>query len=134
MQWLNQHVNCCIGGSKTEKIHKLCLDNAGETKKLELRLKSVAWKNPVVITYTARDTPQQNLLVEVGFYALVNKAHATMHHASLHMEMWYQLSGGIFTTVTLLGGLTVIDLNGECTMCYNHFLVKHQVLLIICTL
>ena len=44
-------------------------------------------KNPGVIECTARDTPQQNLPVEVGFYALVNKAHATMHHANLPMEM-----------------------------------------------
>ena len=65
------------------------MDDAGENKKLELRLKSVAWKNPVVIKYTARDTPQQNSLVEVAFYTLVNKAHATMHHMNLPMEMKY---------------------------------------------
>ena len=58
-------------------------------KKLELRLKRVAWKSPVVIEYTARDTPQQNSPVGVGFYALVNKAHPTMHHANLQMEMKY---------------------------------------------
>ena len=50
------------------------MDNAGENKKLELRLKSVAWKNPVVIEPTTRDTPQQNSPVEVAFYALANKA------------------------------------------------------------
>ena len=71
------------------KIHKLHMDNAGENKKLELRLKSVAWKSPVVIEYTARYTPQQNSPVGVGFYALVNKAHLTTHHANLQMEMKY---------------------------------------------
>ena len=50
------------------------------TKKLGLRLESVDWKNPVVIEYTARDTPKQNSPVEVAFYALANKGHATMHH------------------------------------------------------
>ena len=49
-------------------------------------------EKPSGIEYTASDIPQQNLLVEVGFYALANKAHTTMHHASLPMEMWYQLS------------------------------------------
>ena len=39
--------------------------------------------------YTARDTRQQNLSVEVGFYALANKAHAAMHRANLPMEMQY---------------------------------------------
>ena len=54
------------------------MDNAGNNKKLELRLKSVAWKSPVVIEYTTRDTTQQNSPVEVVFYALANKACATM--------------------------------------------------------
>ena len=41
-------------------ISKLRMDNAGENKKLVLRLQSADWKNPVVIESTARDTPQQN--------------------------------------------------------------------------
>ena len=65
------------------------MDNVGENKKLELRLKSVAWKNPVVIEYTARDMPQQNYPVEVVVYALANKACATMHHMNLPMEKKY---------------------------------------------
>ena len=98
-----------------QKIHKLCMDNAGDTEKLELRLKVlVVWKNPVVIEYTARDTPQQNSPVEVAFYALASKAHATMHHTN-------QLFGEIFTTVTMLDGLTIIELSGKCATCYKHF-------------
>ena len=65
------------------------MDNAGENKNLESRLKSAAWKIPVGIEYTARHTPQQNMPVEVSFYALANKTHAIMHHANLTMEMWY---------------------------------------------
>ena len=89
MQWLNQHVNCLHWWMQNgQKIHELSMDNAGENEKLESKLKSVAWKNPVVIEYTTRDIPQQNLLVEVVSYALANKAHATMHHVNLPMEMW----------------------------------------------
>ena len=104
-----------------KKIHKLHMDNAGENKKLELRSKGVVWKNPVVTEYTARGTPKQNSPVEVGFYALANKAHATMHHVNLPMEMQYRLFGESFTTVTLLDGLTVIEWNGKHTSQYNHF-------------
>ena len=75
----------------------------------------------MAIKYTPRDT-LQNLPVEVGFYALVNKACATMHHTNLPMEMWYHLFGEIFTTVTFLNGLTVIELDGKHTLCYEHFL------------
>ena len=55
-------------------IKKLRMDNAGENIALEKRLKSESWKNPVEIEYTARDTPQQNSMTEVAFYALANKA------------------------------------------------------------
>ena len=47
-------------------IKKLRMDNAGENIALEKRLKSEAWKIPVEIEYTARDTPQQNSLAEVA--------------------------------------------------------------------
>ena len=43
-------------------------------------------KNPVVVEYTAMDTPQQNSPVKV---ALANKAPATMHHTNLSMKMPY---------------------------------------------
>ena len=72
-----------------QKIQKLHMDNAGKNKKLKSRLQSAAWKTTVVIEYTARDTPQQNSPVEVAFYALANRACATMHHMNLPMEMRY---------------------------------------------
>ena len=55
-------------------IKKLRMDNAGENIALEKRLKSESWKKTVKIEFKARDTPQQNSLVEVAFYALANKA------------------------------------------------------------
>ena len=85
---------------------------------------------------TLLGTPQQNSSVEVAFYALTNKVCATMHHANhanLPMEMWYQLFGEIFTTVTLLDGLTVIESNGKSTSRYDHFLEKLHGLREICT-
>ena len=64
--------------------------------------------------YTTRDTLQQNSPVEVGFYDLVNKVHATMHHVNLLMEMLYHLFGENFTTASFLNRLTVIELDGKC--------------------
>ena len=81
-------------------IKKLRMDNAGENIALEKRLKSESWKNPVEVEYTARDTPQQNSVAEVAFYALANKARAAMHQANLPMEMRFRLFGEIFTTIT----------------------------------
>ena len=104
-------------------ISKLQMDNAGENKKLASRLQSAAWKILVEIEYSARHTPQQNSPVEVAFYTLTNKVRTTMHHANLPMEMWYQLLGESFATVTLLDGLTVIELHGKGT---SIFLEKLQ--------
>ena len=107
-------------------ISKLQMDNAGENKKLAMQLQSSSWNNPVMVEYTARDTLQQNSLVEVAFYALANKVCATMHHANLPMEMRCCLFGEIFTTVTLLDVLTVIKWNGKCTNRYEHFFGELQ--------
>ncbi len=49
-------------------------DNAGEKTKLEKRLHSADWKLPVKMEYTAANTPQQNVLVEVKFTYLALKA------------------------------------------------------------
>ena len=94
-------------------ISKLRMNNAGKNKKLASRLESADWKDPVVIEYTTRDTPQQNSPVEVAFYALAYKAHITMHHANLPMEIWYQLFGEIFTRV--------IEISGKHASWYEHF-------------
>ena len=44
-----------------------------------------------------------------------------MHHANLPMEMSHQLYGEIFTIVTMLDGLTIIELSGKHAMHYKHF-------------
>ena len=72
-------------------IKKLRMDHARENIALEKRLKSESLKNPVEVDYTARDTPQQNSMAEVAFYALANKAQAAMHDANLPMEVRFQL-------------------------------------------
>jgi hypothetical protein len=60
-----------------EKLHQMTqmkmgpmylrMDNAGENKSLADRMKHKDWKLPIVVEWTARDTPQQNSPVEVGF-------------------------------------------------------------------
>ena len=44
-----------------------------------------------------------------------------MHHANLPIEMWYHLFGEIFTTVTLLDSLTVIEINKNVCHSTNIF-------------
>jgi hypothetical protein len=48
-------------------VQRLCMDNSGENKDLAVQLKSKEWQHPVKIEFTARNTPQQNSLVETAF-------------------------------------------------------------------
>ena len=63
-------------------------------------------------------------MAEVAFYALANKARAAMHHANLPMEMRFRLFGEIFTTITLLDGLTIIEVDGLKQSWYEHIFKK----------
>lgn len=53
-------------------VQHLWMDNAGENKLLDKCLHSKDWKLNIVVEYTARATPQQNSLAEVGFAAIAN--------------------------------------------------------------
>jgi hypothetical protein len=88
------------------------LDNAGENKSLQTRAHSASWKLPIEFEFTARDTPQQNHLAEVGFATLANRGRAIMHHANVPMHTRYKLFPEAFKTATLLDGLVVITLDG----------------------
>jgi hypothetical protein len=45
----------------------VCLDNAGENKKLKEWSESADWRLNINYEFTAQDTPQQNHLTELGF-------------------------------------------------------------------
>ena len=65
-----------------EQLHKwkqsnigvthLRMDNAGENKLLQKRCTSKDWKMNFDFEFTARDTPQQNSLAQVGFATSAN--------------------------------------------------------------
>jgi len=62
------------------------LDNAGENKLLKKRCDSKDWKLGIEFEFTARDTPQQNSLAEVGFATIANRGPALMHRANVSFE------------------------------------------------
>eukprot|EP00957_Ditylum_brightwellii_P031781 2410183-Ditylum_brightwellii.AAC.1 len=61
-------------------------DNAGENLLLQKQANSAAWKLNIKFEYTARDTPQQNSLAEVGLAILSNRGRAMMIAANVPME------------------------------------------------
>ena len=97
------------------------LDNAGENKLLEKRSNSVEWKLILEFEYNARDTPQQNHLVEIGFSTIGEKGRAMMIAANDPEDKKYKLFREAFTCATMLDWLTVIDLNGVTATRVEHW-------------
>jgi hypothetical protein len=77
------------------------LDNTGENLKLQEVSDSKDWKLGIEFEYTARDTPQQNHLAELGFTILANRGQALMVRANVPMECRYLLFREAFITATL---------------------------------
>ena len=102
-------------------ITHLRLDNAGENKLLQTQCASKDWKMKCEFEFTARDTPQQNSLAEVGFATLANRGWAMMHRANLPMMDRYRLAHEAFQCATHLDGLTVVEINGVMKTRYAHF-------------
>jgi hypothetical protein len=88
------------------------LDNAGENKLLKQRCHSKDWKFETEFEFTARATPQQNALVELGFATLANKGRAMMSAANVPKMIRYKVYSEAFKTATLLDGLMPLEING----------------------
>jgi len=106
------------------KVKYIRCDNAGENKKLEERSDSADWKMGLRFEYTARDTPQQNHLAELGFAVLANRGRAMMYRANVPKPMRYQIFPKAFETATLQDGLVVVEIDGKKATRYEHFAGK----------
>jgi hypothetical protein len=63
--------------------------------------------------FTARDTPQQNHLAELGFTHLANYGRALMARANVPMSIRYKVFTKAFKTATLLDELTAIKIGNK---------------------
>ena len=114
-----EYINQLVAKGYTVKY--LRMDNAGENKLLESRMKSAQWKLAITPEYTARHTPQQNHLVELGFYTIANRARAMMAAARIPLKLRYKVARDCLKTATQLDGLMVITLSGTTATRYEHF-------------
>ena len=65
-------------------VTHLRMDNAGENKKLIEMCGSAKWKLGIKkFELTARDTPQQNALAEIGFTTIRNRMRAMLSRANI---------------------------------------------------
>ena len=87
-------------------------DNAGENIALEKRSSSAIWQLNIDFEYTARDKPQENSYVEVGFATIMKRGNAMMIAANLPVEKRYVFFREAMQTTTLLDGLVVAIIEG----------------------
>ena len=96
-------------------------DNAGENMKLKDQCKSADWKLGIDFEWTARATPQQNSLVEVGFTTIGDRGRAMMIAANISYAMRFVLFKEAYACATLLDGLVVVEINGEIKTRLEHW-------------
>jgi hypothetical protein len=97
------------------------MDGASENKKLKSQSDSSIWKLNIQYEITARDTLQQNHLLELAFANLANRGRALMHQANLPLAMQYKVFKEAFQTATQLDGRMAIKVDGKVATRYIHF-------------
>ena len=97
------------------------LDNAGENLALQNHCNSATWQLGIEFKFTARDTPQQNSLAEVGIFTLANRVWAMMHYAHVPLEYCYKLFHDCYATAAMVDGLMIVNVNGKFASRSEHF-------------
>ena len=72
------------------KVKYIRFDNGGENKKLKARSESSDWKMNITCEFTAQDTPQQHILVEIVFAVVTNCSRELMAHANFPIKVRYK--------------------------------------------
>lgn len=106
-------------------VENVRLDNAGENKKMKARSESADWKMNINWEFTARNTPQQNHLAELGFTTLAKGARAMMHAANVPPDIRYKLIKEAVKAKTLVDGLAAVTINGVTKTRYEHWCGKN---------
>ena len=102
-------------------VTKIRLDNAGENKLLEKRSQSADWKLNLEFEFTARDTPQQNHLAEVGLSTIANRGRAMMAAANIPVELRLKVFSKACETAAKVDGLTVVEVDGVKATRFEHW-------------
>lgn len=97
------------------KVDVIRMDNGGENLLLERKAKSKDWKLGIDFEKTARDTPQQNSLAEVGLATIAKRARAMMIRANILDKIRYKLFKDAYKIAALLDGFTVT----MCTLMWH---------------
>jgi Reverse transcriptase (RNA-dependent DNA polymerase) len=105
-------------------ITALRMDNAGENVSLSKQVVGKDWKLPIKIEFTARDTPQQNGIVEVKQATIFNRAKAKLNHANIPLAKRGKFFMAAAQTACKEDGLVVISHGEKQCSRYEHIFGK----------
>ena len=108
--------------SRGIKVTHVRLDGAGENRVLQQRSDSVDWQLGIKFEYTARSTPQQNSLAEVGFATLTNRTRAMVYRANIPNKLKHRVYKSAAEYATDMDGLMLVEINGVIKTRFEHFL------------
>jgi hypothetical protein len=100
-----------------------CQDSNGQRRqncKFQECSQRADWKLNLEFEFTARDTPQQNHLVKLGFAVLPNKARTLMKAAHVPFTKRLKIWKEAVKTATLLDGLLIIKIDGQAETRFEH--------------
>jgi hypothetical protein len=96
-------------------------DGAGENHSLEETLHSSQWKMPIEFECTARNTPQQNNLAEIGIYVICCRRRALTSRENSPKKYHYQMFWLATETACVLDWLTAVTIDGVMAMKIKDF-------------
>jgi hypothetical protein len=96
-------------------------DNAGGNKTLQKRANGVDWQLNIQFEFTPRDTPQHNLLAELGLASIANKGRSLMSAANIPTKVRYKVWIKAFQHATDMDRLVVSEIDGKVTTRYEHW-------------
>jgi hypothetical protein len=82
------------------KVEKIRMDNSGENKKFLVRAKDSDWMLKFQAEFTARNTPQQNGLVEVKIATIAGRARAMCNAAHMNNETRHYIANKVLSYST----------------------------------
>ena len=93
--------------TKKKPVKFVRMDNSGENKKFVEKAESAEWKHVCTWEFTARSTPQENGIIEVGLATIAGRARAMCNAANMPIKERTLVDNEALNHSTELGNLQV---------------------------
>ncbi len=92
---------------KKKPVKFVRMDNSGENKKFVEKAESAEWKHVCTWEFTARSTPQENGMIEVGLATIAGRGRAMCNAANMPENIRVKLAHEVLSHQTQLDNLSI---------------------------